>query len=68
MINLDYFKKENIEEHNPNWLQMNDHPCKLLIIRKSVSGKTSSLFNPITHQRGTDTIYLFAKDPYEAKY
>ena len=58
MINLDYFKKENIKEHNPNWLQIHDHPCRLLIIRKSGSGKTNSFFNPITHQGGADTIYL----------
>ena len=32
------------------------------------SGKTNSLFNLISHQPGIDKIYLYAKDPYEAKY
>ena len=32
----------------------------------SVSGKSNSLFDLINYQ--TDKIYLYAKDPYEAKY
>ena len=34
----------------------------------SVSGKTNSLFNLINYQLDFDKIYLYAKDPYEAKY
>ena len=30
------------------------------------SGKTNALFNLINHE--PDIIYLYAKDPYEAKY
>ena len=39
-----------------------------LIIRGSGSRKKNSLFNLINHQPYIDQIYLYAKDPYEAKY
>ena len=47
---------------------MADHPYILLIIKGSASGKTISLFNPISHQSDTNKICLYAKHPYEAKY
>ena len=69
MINLDDFvKKKNIKEDNPNWPQILDHPCRILIILGSGSEKTNSLFNLINQQPDIDKIYLYAKDPYEAKY
>ena len=68
MINLDEVTKENIKEHNPNWPQIPDHPYRILIIGGSGSGKTNSLFNLISQQPDIDKIYLYAKDPYEAKY
>ena len=34
----------------------------------SGSGKTNSLLNLISNQPDIDKIYLYAKDPYEAKY
>ena len=34
----------------------------------SGSGKTNLLFNLIGHQTDIDKNYLYAKDPYEAKY
>ena len=40
----------------------------MLIIGGSGSGKTNSLFNLINQQLDIDKIYLYAKDPYEAKY
>ena len=48
MINFDDVTKENIKERNPNWLQILDHPYRILIIRGSGSGKTNSLFNLIS--------------------
>ena len=45
-----------------------DHPYRILIIRGSGSGKTISLFNLISQQPDIDKMYLYAKDPYEAKY
>ena len=32
------------------------------------SGKTNVLFNALNNQPDIDKIYLYAKDPYEAKY
>ena len=56
MINFDDVTKENIKEHNPNWLQIPDHPYKILIIGDSGSGKTNSLSNLINHQSDIDKI------------
>ena len=68
VINLDDITKENIKGHNRNWQHFPDHPYRILIIRGSESGKTNSLFNLINQQPGIDKIYLYAKDPYEAKF
>ena len=68
MINFDDVTIEKIKEHNPNWPQNSDHPYRILIIGGSVSGKTNSLFNLINQQRDIYKIYLYAKDPYKAKY
>ena len=68
MINFDDVIKENIKEHNPSLPQIPDHPYRILIIGCSRSGKTNSWFNLINQQPDTDKIYLYAKDPYEAKY
>ena len=61
-------QKRKIKEHNLNWPQIPDHPYKILIVEDSGSGKTNSLFNLISHQPDIDKIYLYAKDPFEAKY
>ena len=68
MINFDDVVKENIKEDWPHWPQTPDHPYRILIIGGSGSGKTNSLFNLINQQLDIDKIYLYAKDPYEAKY
>ena len=68
MINFDGVLKKNIKEHNLYWPQIPDHPYKILIIGGSGSGKINSSFNLINQQPDTDKIYLYAKDPYEAKY
>ena len=39
-----------------------------MIIGGSGSGKTNPFFNLINQQPDIDKIYLYAKDPYEAKY
>ena len=45
------------------------HPAyRTLIIGGSGSGKTNALLNLINNQPDIDKIYLYAKDPYEAKY
>ena len=40
----------------------------MLIIGGSRSGKINALLNLINNQPDIDKIYLYAKDPYEAKY
>ena len=64
MINFDHVTKENIKEHNPNWLQISNYQYRMLIAGGSKSAKTNSLFNPISHQPDIDKIYLYIKDPY----
>ena len=50
-----------------NWPYTPDHPYRILITGGSGSGK-KSLLNLIENQTDIDKIYLYAKDPYEAKY
>ena len=68
MINFDNVIKENIKEHNPNWRQIPDHPYRILIIGGVASGKTNSIFNLINQQPDVDKMFLYVKDPFEAKY
>ena len=68
MINFDNYVSENKTEHNRNWLHIPDHLYKILIIGGSGSGKTNVLLNLIENKPDIDKIYLYAKDPYEAKY
>ena len=68
MINFDYYTNESIIEHNPKWPYIPDHPYRILIIGSSGSGKTNALLNLINNQPDIDKVYLYAKDPYEAKY
>ena len=68
MINFDDYANEKKTEHNKNWPYIPDHPYRILIIGGSGSGKTNLLLNLIENQPDIDKIYLYAKDPYEAKY
>ena len=68
MINFDNYVSENKTEHNKNWPHIPDHPYWISIIGGSGSGKTNVLLNLIENQPDIDKIYLYAKDPYEAKY
>ena len=68
MINFDDYTNENKTEHNLKWPYIPDHPYRMLIIGGSGSGKTNALLNLIYNQPDIDKIYLYAKDPYEAKY
>ena len=49
-------------------MQILGHSCRIFIIWGSGSEKTNSPFNLISYQPYIDKIYLYAKDPYEAKY
>ena len=61
MFNFDYITKEDIKEENLNWTQIPYHPCRIV---KSIY----ALLNIINHEPDIDKMYLYAKDPYEAKY
>ena len=39
MINFDDVKKEETNEHHPNWLEIPDHPYRIIITGGSGSGK-----------------------------
>ena len=68
MINFDDYVNENKTVHNKNWPYTPDHPYRILIIGGSGSGKTNVLLNLIERKPDIDKIYLYAKDPYEAKH
>ena len=68
MINFDNYANENKTEHNSKWPYIPDHPYRILIVGGPGSGKTNALLNLINNQLDIDKIYLYAKDPYEAKY
>ena len=68
MFNFDYITKEDIKEHNPTWPEIPDHPYWILMTGGSGWGKTDALLNLINNEPDIDKIYLYTKDPYEAKY
>ena len=68
MINLDSIINENNKKHNEKWPYIPDHPCRILIIGGSGSGKTNAYINLINEQNDIDKIYLYAKDLSELKY
>ena len=68
MINFDDYASKNKTEHNLKWPYIPDYPYGILIIGDSGSGKTNKYLNLINNQSDIDKIYLYTKDPYEAKY
>ena len=68
MTNFYNYTNENKIEHNLKWPYIPDHPCRILIVGGSGSGKTNALLNSINNQLDIDKIYLYPKDPFEAKY
>ena len=59
MIKFDEIRKENAIKHNANWSQIPDHPCRIVIIGSSRSGKTNALLDVINHQPKIDkSIYM----------
>ena len=68
MVNFDDCVNENETQHNSKWPYIPYHPCKISIVGGSWSGKTTALLNLIKNQPDIDKIYLYANDPYEAKY
>ena len=68
MIHFDDYTNENKREHNPKWSYISDHPHRILIICGFGSGKTNAFLHFVNNQPDIDKIYLYAKDPYEAKH
>ena len=68
MINFDNYTNENKAKHNLKWPYIPDYPHRILIIGCWGSGKTNALLNLINNDPDTDKIYLYAKNPYEAKH
>ena len=68
MINFDDYANESKTKHNLKWPYSPDHRYRILIIGGSGTGKTNALLNLIENQPDIGKIYLYAKDPYEAKY
>ena len=61
-------KQMKIKQNNQKWSYIPDYLYRILIIGGSGSGKTNALLNLINNQPDIDKIYLYAKDPHEAKY
>ena len=68
MINSHNYTNENKTEQNLKWSYIPDHPYIILIIGSCGSGKTNTLLYSINNQRDIDKIYVYAKDPYDAKH
>ena len=51
MINLDSITNESNKKHNKKWPYIPDHPCRILIIGGSGSGKTNTLINLINEKK-----------------
>ena len=58
MINYECVTKENITEHNPNWLQTLEHSYRILIIGPSGSGQQQN-----NHVQIKQNINIFKKNP-----
>ena len=67
MFNFDYIRKVDIKNYL-KWTQIPDHPYRISIIGGSGSRKKNAILNPIDNELDIDKIYLYAKDPYKAKY
>ena len=65
MINFDDTVNENKTAHKKYWAYIPDHPCRILPIGGSGSGKTNALLNLI--EKEINKIYLYVKDLNEAK-
>ena len=67
-MKINDYTNENKSEHYSKWPYIPNRPYRILIIGCSGFGKTNALLNLINNQPDIDKIYLYAKDPYQAKY
>ena len=68
MINIDDYTNENKTKHNLKWPYIPDYLYRILITGASGSGKANTLLNLINNHQIFHKIYLYAKEPCEAKY
>ena len=68
MINFDNITEENTIRQNLKLPYIPGNRYKVLIIGNSISEKANTLLNLTNYQPDVDKIYLYAIDPYEAKY
>ena len=68
MISFDDYVNENKTEHNQKWPYIPDNPYRIQMIRGSEPGKINALLNLINYHADIDKTYLYARDPYKAKY
>ena len=68
MISFDNYTSENKTVHKLKCPNFPDHTYRILIIGDSGAGKSNALLNLMNNQSDNDKIYLYAKDPYKAKY
>ena len=68
LINPDDCTNEHKAGQNLKWSYIPDHPYRILIPAGPGSQKTNALLNLINNYPDIDKKYLYAKDPYEAKY
>ena len=61
MINLDSITNENNKKHNEKRPYVPDHPCRILIIGGSESGKINTLPNLINEQSDIDK-FIYMQD------
>ena len=57
-----------MKDHNPSYLQVLDHPYRILIIGGSGSGKPNALLNLISLQPDINKIYIYARHPHKPQY
>ena len=68
MITFDDYENENKTEHNLKSPYIPYHSYRILVTGGSGSGKANTVLNLINKQPDVYKRYLYAKDPYEAKY
>ena len=67
MISFSDYTNENKTKHNLKQPYIPDHPYRILIIGDSGYGKTNASLIYKKYLPDIDKIYLYAKDPQEAK-
>ena len=68
MNNCDDYGNKKKTEHDLKSPYIPYQPSRILIIGGFGSEKTNALLNLINNHPDIDKVYLYAKDPYEAKY